>query len=57
MRERDQRDRTRANSPLAPAGDAVIIDSTNLNIEQVMQQVEELVAEKMKADGKTAARN
>ena len=57
MRERDQRDRTRANSPLAPAADAVIIDSTNLNIEQVMQQVEELVAEKMKADGKTAARN
>lgn len=45
MRERDKRDRTRANSPLVPAADAVIIDSTNLNIEQVMQRVEELVEE------------
>src|SRR5579864_5331047 len=29
MRERDKRDRTRANSPLVPAVDAVVIDSTN----------------------------
>ena len=47
MRERDQRDRTRANSPLEPAADAVVIDSTNLNIEQVMQRVEELVGERV----------
>ena len=47
MRERDQRDRTRANSPLVPAQDAVVIDSTNLNIEQVMQRVEELVEERL----------
>jgi len=47
MRERDQRDRTRANSPLVPAADAVVIDSTNLNIEQVMKRVEELVEEKL----------
>ena len=47
MRERDQRDRTRANSPLEPAADAVVIDSTNLNIEQVMQRVEELVGDRL----------
>jgi CMP/dCMP kinase len=35
MRARDQRDRTRANSPLVPAADAVVIDSTNLTLEQV----------------------
>ena len=46
MRARDQRDRTRPNSPLLPAPDAAIIDSTNLNIEQVMERVEALVAAK-----------
>ena len=44
MRARDQRDRTRPNSPLLPAPDAAIIDSTNLNIEQVMERVEVLIA-------------
>jgi len=46
MRARDQRDRTRPNSPLLPAPDAAIIDSTNLNIEQVMERVEALIAAK-----------
>ena len=46
MRARDQRDRTRPNSPLLPAPDAAIIDSTNLNIEQVMERVETLIAAK-----------
>ena len=44
MRARDQRDRTRPNSPLLPAADAAIVDSTNLNIEQVMERVEALIA-------------
>ena len=44
MRARDQRDRTRPNSPLLPAPDAAIIDSTNLNIEQVMERAEALIA-------------
>jgi cytidylate kinase len=43
LRERDHRDRTRATSPLEPAKDAVIIDSTNLSEDQVLSQVEELV--------------
>jgi cytidylate kinase len=50
MHERDQRDRTRANSPLIPATDAVIIDSTDLNIEQVMGQVDKLIAKKLKVE-------
>ena len=33
---RDQRDRTRAVSPLVPAADAVIIDSTNLTIDEAL---------------------
>lgn len=31
MKERDHRDRTRAVAPLAPAADASVIDTTNLN--------------------------
>ncbi|MGH9675777.1 MAG: (d)CMP kinase [Candidatus Acidiferrum sp.] len=46
LRERDQRDRTRANSPLVPAPDALVIDSTDLNVEEVMARVEALIAEK-----------
>ena len=46
MRARDQRDRTRPNSPLLPAPDAAIIDSTNLNIEQVMERAEALISAK-----------
>jgi cytidylate kinase len=43
LRERDRRDRTRANSPLVAAADAVVIDSTHLNEDQVLEQVEHLV--------------
>jgi CMP/dCMP kinase len=43
LRERDQRDRTRAASPLVAAPDAVVIDSSNLSEDQVLQQIEVLV--------------
>ncbi len=46
LRERDRRDRERAASPLVAAADAVTIDSTNLSIEQVLERIEEVVAEK-----------
>jgi cytidylate kinase len=46
LRERDRRDRTRAASPLAPAEDAVLIDSTNLSEDEVLRQIEELVQQK-----------
>jgi len=39
IRERDERDRSRAVSPLRPAADAVVIDSTSLSIEAVLEVV------------------
>jgi cytidylate kinase len=43
LRERDERDRNRANSPLHPAPDAVVIDSTTLTLDQVLTRIEDLV--------------
>jgi CMP/dCMP kinase len=43
IRERDRRDRTRADSPLRPAADATIIDSTDLTLEQVIERAATLV--------------
>jgi cytidylate kinase len=43
IRQRDQRDRTRAVSPLQPAADAVIIDSTSLSLNEVIEQVEGII--------------
>jgi len=51
LRERDERDRTRSNSPLVPAPDAVIIDSSDLDADQVVSRVESLVAKKLAASG------
>ena len=39
LKERDERDRERAVSPLVPAPDALIIDSTELSIEEVLEKV------------------
>jgi cytidylate kinase len=47
LRERDRRDRTRAASPLKAANDAVIIDSTKLNEDEVLAQVEDLARRKL----------
>ena len=44
---RDQRDRTRPVSPLVPAKDAAILDSTNLSIDEVVASVERLVQQKL----------
>jgi CMP/dCMP kinase len=46
LRERDQRDRTRAISPLVPAEDAVVIDSTSMTEDEVLRKIEELVNQK-----------
>jgi cytidylate kinase len=37
--ERDRRDSTRAVAPLRPAGDAVVIDSTGLAVESVVDRI------------------
>ncbi|MBZ5646056.1 MAG: (d)CMP kinase [Acidobacteriia bacterium] len=47
LRERDRRDRTRAASPLAPAADAVVIDSTDMRIEEVVARAEEIIRKKI----------
>lgn len=49
LRERDQRDRTRAASPLVAAADAVLLDSTHLSEDEVVERVERLAAEKVAA--------
>jgi cytidylate kinase len=45
--ERDRRDSTRPDSPLAQAPDAVYVDSTRLNIEEVEEAVLRLVRERI----------
>jgi cytidylate kinase len=47
LRERDRRDRTRAESPLQPARDAVIIDSTHLSLEEVVTRVEDIINQRL----------
>jgi cytidylate kinase len=44
---RDQRDRSRAVSPLVPASDAVVLDTTNLSVDEVVSRVEELVRQRL----------
>jgi CMP/dCMP kinase len=43
MKERDYRDRHRAESPLQPAADAVILDSTAMTLDEVLARAEEIV--------------
>ena len=39
LRQRDERDRGRAVSPLQPATDAIVIDSTKLSIDEVLSSI------------------
>jgi cytidylate kinase len=47
LRARDERDRNRANSPLRPAPDAVLLDSTHMTLEQAVREAEAIVAAKL----------
>ena len=47
LRERDRRDRTRANSPLEAAPDATVLDSTSLSEDEVLQRVEAVVEDRV----------
>jgi cytidylate kinase len=51
LRERDRRDRTRAASPLVAAEDAVVIDSTNLSEDDVVERIGKLAEQKLAAKG------
>ena len=45
--ERDQRDMTRSTSPLKQAEDAVLVDTSDLAVDQVLEVLEKLVKEKL----------
>jgi len=49
LKDRDYRDRNRAESPLRPAADAVILDSTSMTLDEVLNQAEEIVRTHLKA--------
>lgn len=46
IKERDERDSTRKIAPLKKAEDAIYVDSTNLNIEQVVEKIIEIINDK-----------
>jgi CMP/dCMP kinase len=48
LRARDARDRNRVDSPLKPAADAVLLDSTHMTLEEAVQAAEAIVAAKLK---------
>jgi cytidylate kinase len=47
LRARDQRDRTRADSPLRAADDAVVLDSTDMTLEEAVRAAEAIVMAKL----------
>jgi len=47
--ERDQRDAARTTAPLKPAADAVLIDSTGLSVEAVVQRILDLARNRFPA--------
>lgn len=49
LMDRDHRDSTRTVSPLVPAEDAVVLDSTHMTIDEVVARAEELVQKALSA--------
>jgi cytidylate kinase len=47
LRARDERDRNRKDSPLKPASDAIILDSTNMSLDEALAAAETIVAENL----------
>jgi CMP/dCMP kinase len=47
LRARDERDRNRADSPLKPAADAVLLDSTNMTLEEAVNAAQVIVESKL----------
>lgn len=47
LRARDERDRNRADSPLKAAPDAVLLDSTNMTLEEAVKAAEDIVSAKL----------
>jgi CMP/dCMP kinase len=49
LRSRDQRDRNRSDSPLRPAPDAVLLDSTHMTLDEAVKAAEAIVDERLTA--------
>lgn len=47
LHERDHRDRNRSDSPLKAADDAVLLDSTNMTLDEAVAAAEAIVAERL----------
>jgi cytidylate kinase len=47
IKARDERDANRTFAPLVPAKDALVLDSTELNVEQVLEKIEMFIEEKL----------
>lgn len=47
LRARDERDRNRTESPLRAADDAVLLDSTNMTLDEVVKAAEKIVEDKL----------
>ena len=50
VQARDTADTSRTTSPLTQAADAVVIDTTNLNISQVLEHMSAVISERRRAD-------
>ena len=57
IKDRDRRDSTREIAPLKKADDAIYVDSTNLNIEQVVEKIIGIINDKNIADFKFDSNN
>jgi len=49
LRARDERDRNRADSPLKPAPDAVLLDSTHMSLDEAVAAAESIVKARLAA--------
>jgi cytidylate kinase len=56
IEERDRRDETRAVAPLKKADDAIVVDTSNLTLEQVVDRLEQVVRERAAKGGALSKR-
>lgn len=57
MKRRDQLDSSRVTSPLRPAEDAVIVNSTGKTVDKVLADLDRLIASRWPAGGATLSRD
>lgn len=52
IRERDARDSTRKVAPLRPAADAIVVDTSDLTLQEVVAKLTELTRERLRAQAR-----